>query len=547
MTEKHKSARSPGLVYSATTVAMVVAIGALALTVRQTPPPPVAEFAPQVRQIKQAPAEQALIGSPTGGALRTTTQPPATVPPLRGIKVVPRQLRCVGNPPRQIEDPQSPPCIAFWQGDNGGATAQGVTRDEVRIVVPTAQNANVLRQIQALERFFNNRFQFYGRRMRLLISRTDGGASDAPGQKAHAADDAKRFKPFAASNYFNSLGYWYQQEIGRRGVLYASVAGGYSQATLPRTVYTYLMTAEEMFPIIGEWICRRLAGQSAQHSGDPRFQTRKRVFGVYIQTAPEDDTSLKPLLDEMRSCGASPAYASKNEVGVSGGDPGTANAMILKMQQAGVTSIVCLCQLFNFAVIQSAASNQGYYPEWLTSSFGGLDLNGFFKVGGSPPDQLAHTFGTTTAPRQVPYTDEPYFWAVREIDPTWSPAADASATVASSLISYRSLLILASGIQMAGPILTPQTFAAGLARTVFPNPDHPNRPGKVSFRGGRKGFMLDGAEWWWSNTAASPFRGDGRGSICYVDHGARHSKGGWPRGPDDVFFRPDTECDSGAR
>lgn len=539
-----RQARSPGVVYSGVTAAMVVLIGALALTVRQAPPPPVAEFAPQVRQIKQAPAEQALVGGPSAGVTAPAPAPPVDVRPP-GIRVVPRHLRCVGNPPRQIEDPQSPPCIAFWEGDNGGATWQGVTRDQITIVVPTAQNSTILREIQALEKFFNNRFQFYGRKIKLEISRTNGGESDIAVQKAHAADDAARYKPFAATNYFSALGFGYQQEMGRRGIIYAGM-GGFDRSVLPASIYNYLMTTDELFPNIGEWICKRLVRQTAQHSGDPQLQVKRRVFGIIQVTREEDATTPDPLVREMGTCGEHPAYVSRNEIAVSGADPATASAVILKMQQEGVTSIVCLCTLFNFGVLQTSASKQGYFPEWLTSSYNGLDLNGFFKLGGSPPEQLAHTFGTTHGPRQITYSDEPFYWAARETDPGWAPAADQSATVEAALIPYRSLLILASGIQMAGPILTPKTFAAGLAKTVFPNPDHPNRAGAVSFLDGRKGLTADGGEWWWSNSAPSPFAGDGRGSVCYVDHGIRHRKGAWPRGSDDVFFRPDTECDSGA-
>ena len=40
----------------------------------------------------------------------------------------PSTKRCVGNPPRQSEDPLSPPCVASFNGDNGGATYHGVTR-----------------------------------------------------------------------------------------------------------------------------------------------------------------------------------------------------------------------------------------------------------------------------------------------------------------------------------------------------------------------------------------------------------------------------------
>src|SRR5207249_1400399 len=96
-----------------------------------------------------------------------TEGPPAAS--VRPVVSVPSTHRCFGNPPRQIEDPQSPPCVPAWRGDNGGATTKGVTENEVRVVVPVASEPNVPADyVNALERFFNNRFEFYGRQLRLI-------------------------------------------------------------------------------------------------------------------------------------------------------------------------------------------------------------------------------------------------------------------------------------------------------------------------------------------------------------------------------------------
>src|SRR5439155_27088732 len=46
----------------------------------------------------------------------------------------PSTKRCVGRPPRQTEDPMSPPCVAYFNGDNFGATYSGVTASEIRML-----------------------------------------------------------------------------------------------------------------------------------------------------------------------------------------------------------------------------------------------------------------------------------------------------------------------------------------------------------------------------------------------------------------------------
>src|SRR5688500_8788307 len=102
--------RSPGLAYSVVTVALAVLVGTLALTSRQTAPPTIAEFAPQaVEQITDSIGDLAgRPGGATGQSPALDEQTTADETERQAIDVA-RVRRCVGDPPRQIEDPQSPP------------------------------------------------------------------------------------------------------------------------------------------------------------------------------------------------------------------------------------------------------------------------------------------------------------------------------------------------------------------------------------------------------------------------------------------------------
>lgn len=67
------------------------------------------------------------VGAGSGGAAADPLAPggdslEASLAPVEGRKASATNKRCVGNPPRQTEDPLSPPCVAFFQGDNFGAT-----------------------------------------------------------------------------------------------------------------------------------------------------------------------------------------------------------------------------------------------------------------------------------------------------------------------------------------------------------------------------------------------------------------------------------------
>jgi len=103
---------------------------------------------------------------------------------------------------------------------------------------------------------------------------------------------------------------------------------------------------------------------------------------------------------------------------------------------------------------------------------------------------------------------------------------------------------LASGIQTAGPNLNAQTFAQGLQRAQFPNPDTGIKAGHVGFNAGNHSMTIDAAEWYWSATNPGPYPDEqSGGTYCYVDHGARHSLTN-PFPPGDPLFNG--ACDTGA-
>lgn len=107
--------------------------------------------------------------------------------------------------------------------------------------------------------------------------------------------------------------------------------------------------------------------------------------------------------------------------------------------------------------------------------------------------------------------------------------------------TYRMMLLLASGIQMAGPELTPETFERGLQRAQFPNPTHPNRQGRVGFEGGSHAMMQDVVGFWWSFDVAPP-DSQTAPAPCYLNDARRYQLGEIParRRP---FFAG--RCDTG--
>jgi hypothetical protein len=185
-----------------------------------------------------------------------------------------------------------------------------------------------------------------------------------------------------------------------------------------------------------------------------------------------------------------------------------------------------------------AASSQGYYPEWLMSTYGADDLNvALHDFWSTQYDSL---MGITIGPRQTSYPNNPLVWAVHEVDPSYA-FTNSLNTMARDLVLYRALILICSGIQMAGPNLTPASFQAGLWKTTFPNPPSPIMAGAVGFRPGSHAMTLDAAEMWYDSKAPSPMTDEGTGTWCYVGGGTRVTYATYPKGGD-PFYPANRSC-----
>lgn len=153
--------------------------------------------------------------------------------------------------------------------------------------------------------------------------------------------------------------------------------------------------------------------------------------------------------------------------------------------------------------LASAATNQACHPEWLINSYAFTDVNFWGRAMSS--DQWRNAFGLTFLPKQVGWADHPAVHATQEVDPGyawWQPSTypQASAMAARPLHGvphYRIALLLASGVQMTGPHLTPETFGRGLQTTRFPSPQTPLQAGRAGFAPGNYAMTGGAAEIWW--------------------------------------------------
>ncbi|GAC1442878.1 MAG: hypothetical protein NVSMB55_14840 [Mycobacteriales bacterium] len=548
--------RTPAIVLGTIVVALSVLVAAVALTSRGQTPPTVAEFAPQaVQQIKKAldtqPQEQLAKDLAPG---RTASLPPSPVasarpgasgaPSVRPAIVVPRVRQCVGDPPRQIEDPQSPPCVPYFDPklSNGGATTKGVTRDQITIAVPTQflEDGSIAPKLAT---FFSKRFEFYGRKLYLQAYAPTGCANGQP-DPAKMRDDAvavnEELQAFASLAYCNASGadHHYYDALAERktiSITDGNLTTGVESHYAAHAPYEWNVQPgiETILANTAEFVCGKLAGRPPRYAGPTQARAATRKFGL-IYTRAVDGTvpDIAPLRNGLKACGTDLVVvrddqstdASRNGVNT-----------IVSMQNAGVTSILCLCSVLDTrGVYMPAASGQAYQPEWVESTYINNDLDNSY-AGNAPPDQASHVLGVTFRNKLLPKQDMPWYWAIREADPGADPQGN---TYYAANSRYEQLLLLASGIQLAGPKLTPQSFAAGLQRARFPNPGAEGPPyfqARVGFDGGRHTMSADAAMFWYDPQRPGTIDPSVPGAVCYVDRGRRVSLGQWSRS-DPVFF-----------
>jgi hypothetical protein len=550
--------RTPAIVLGSVVAALSVLVAAVALTSRAQTPPSVAEFAPQpVQQIKKAldaqPEEVPDKGlgagsnnSPSPSAAPTGSATPASSPPSPPPVVVPRVRLCVGDPPRQTEDPQSPPCVAYFDPklDNGGATSKGVTRDEISVAIPQ-QFLEDKSIAPKLATFFNKRFEFYGRRLVLTSYQPTGCASGSQPDPAKMRDDAvavdEELQAFATLAYCNASGadHHYYDALAQRKVISVTdgnLATGVESHYAARAPYEWNVQpgVDTILANTAQFICGKLADRPPKYAGAAQARAATRKFGL-IYTRAVDGTApdINPLRNGLKTCGQQLFEVRDDQ----SSDPSRngVNTMV-SMQNAGVTSVMCLCGVLDTRrIYMPAASGQGYQPEWVESTYINNDLDSSYSGGNAPPDQASHVLGLTFRNKLLPRQDMPWYWALREADPNADPSADAYYSANSR---YEQLLLLAAGIQLAGPRLTPQSFAAGLQRARFPNPGAAGAPyyqSRVGFDGGRHTMMADAAMFWYDPSRPGTIDPSVPGAVCYVDHGRRYRLGQWGRS-DPIFF-----------
>ena len=148
-----------------------------------------------------------------------------------------------------------------------------------------------------------------------------------------------------------------------------------------------------------------------------------------------------------------------------------ANNLVPKLKSEGITTILCGCDPVFPVFLTGAMNREQYYPEIIITGTALTDAD----IVGQLFDQEAakHMFGVSALEAPVPPTQTIAYEAFKSVRPNDEPAFSVD-------LIYFQMQMLAIGIQMAGPNLTPANFQKGMF--AYPGRARPDRLAGASSR-----------------------------------------------------------------
>lgn len=437
-------------------------------------------------------------------------------------------------------------CYAPFEGDNGGATAPGVTADEITIVFYEGQetdpiiayitdaiavddtNQEQFETMANLVRYYETYYELYGRTINLVTYEGTGGATDEIAARADAAAIAEQFQPFAVFNG-PDLTSAFADELAARGIVCIGCTPGQPpEFYTERDPYIFGLDGSSIQKQshVLEFLEKQIIGKNAEHGGDA-VKDQPRVFGyVYIESSGASADLADQMAADMEALGAPFAEVLGYQL-----DPftiqQTAALVISRMKEAGVTTIVFNGDPVAPRDFTIEATAQEYFPEWVIAASTLVDVTAFART--YDQEQWQHAFGVTQLAARSNPVNAGYFanyvWFTGE-EP---PADDTIATFA----IYPALFFAV--LQYTGPNLTAETFRDAL----FASPGTIQAISQPFLTYGDKGYwggvadyqgVDDATAFWWDPTATGldEIRREGTGMYQYVDGGKRYLPGEWP-------------------
>ena len=455
-----------------------------------------------------------------------------------------------------------PPCVQWAGGDNGGATAKGVTGDKIVVVRWIGQidaatrailrgaelsddPAKVTQIMDTLRRYSNQHYQTYGREVVFVDYAASGPSESDEAMKRDAINIAAK-NPFAVieGDPAATMPTVLFRDLAQRNILCmcSSTMSEQLYSELPPMLWSTLPSINLYARHTAEYIGKRLAGKPARYAGDEfnpaqGYQDKTRKFGlIYLEgirrVDPEGRRGADIMLQELAKYGVNiPASSQVGYVYDPGRNQQDVTALIAKLKNEGVTTIIPIWEPLYPILITKEAANQLYFPEWFMTGTGLSDTTTAGRL--YDQNEWRHAFGIS--PLWVTWQTVAKSAGAREYHhgAPGRPAGDEGVLIN----IYRGRMqTLFRGIHMAGPNLTHETWVQGAL--AYPKTGGKPAAPLVYFTRQNPTEFKDFVEVFWAANATGPDeRGLSRtsGMVMKVDGGKRYQLGEWPRTDPNVF------------
>ena len=435
-------------------------------------------------------------------------------------------------------DPYSPPCYAF-AGNNGGSLGRGITKDEIVITVRQLEGPSAAEifadisgervndspeaavdTIKAFGEYFQKRFNFYGRKLRIEFFKGQGSGSDellGGGREKALADAVRAAKDYNAFADISGITIPYADALARQSVVNIGSPYPSREWFVSRRPYSWSLFPDgtNVVEASVSWITARLVGQKVAEYAGPAYKNLQRKYAVVAPENAEYQESVNQYISKVSGAGFNIAMNLKYKLDINS-MPNQASNIIAQMKDAGITSVICACDPVMLALgMTPKANEQGYEPEWLTAGLAFVEQDLVAQL--IDDDQWQRAFGIAYNAAPEPLNRSFPYAAYKAQRPNDEPAFGFSE-------AYYQMYLLAIGLHMAGPNLSPQAFETGM----FAYPGGSGPRGSWGFGEGDYTPMDDFREIWWSPTRISN-QNNKPGAWVELNRGARYFPGKVPK------------------
>ncbi|MFP3901547.1 MAG: hypothetical protein ACLFXM_11885 [Acidimicrobiia bacterium] len=443
----------------------------------------------------------------------------------------------------------APPCVEPFEGDNGGATYQGVTEDTVKVVYYQTDPAldpltaatvggagadvdpeSARRTVQGFVDLYNDVYETYGRTVEVEVFVGSGAGDDEAAARADAIEIAEK-EPFAVLNGPTQTSRVFAAELASRGI----VCGPSCALALPEDVveeYAPLLwqtgpTPNQAVALAAEMIANLAGpGTNAELAGDPAMHDQERVYGLLHYDNPDGDHRpvIEDFTERLEEQGIELATDVEFTLDLAQAQE-NARTNISRLKDEGVTTVIYYGDPLTPSSLTEEATAQDYQPEWILGPSVLMDTTIFARL--TDGEQWRNGFGLSLiaarGERSTNGAFRIYEWAYGE------PPPNNTANVIDPRIRN-----LFNGVHLAGPELTPETFRDAM----FRYPVSGGGPTEAQISRGDHGVWPD-MDWggtddatliWWDPeaTGEDEVGNEGEGMYRYANRGERYTLGNLP-------------------